>query len=95
MKTGATQKLLRAIVRRHYAGSQANFSRTCGLDTADTSRVIAGNRPATLGFVRRVARVLDQDAAATLIAAFLSDQTAEMTGEFSVTVAVQPKLPVA
>jgi len=95
MKTGETQKALRAIIRRHYAGSQADFSRACGLDTADTSRVFVGIRPATLGFVRRVARVLDEDAAAKLIAAFLSDVSTELSADFTVTVAIQPKRRVA
>ena len=94
-ETRATQSALRAIIQRDYADSQTDFSQQCGLDSADTSRVIAGVRPATLGFVRRAAAVLKQEAAADLITAFLSDVASEVTDAFSVTVAINAKRPTA
>ncbi|MBX3738494.1 MAG: hypothetical protein KF715_17500 [Candidatus Didemnitutus sp.] len=95
MKTQATRRVLQTIVRRDYGGSQADFSTRCGLDTADTSRVIGGIRPATPGFVRRAASALSARAAAELVTAFLADVATATTDVFSVTVEVSAKRPNA
>lgn len=91
METRATRSVLRVIIQRDYTGSQADFSEQCGLDTADTSRVIAGIRPATVSFVRRATGALREEAAAELITAFLSDISSGVTDAFSVTVAIKAK----
>src|SRR5690242_1288562 len=89
--TRATQSALRAIIQRDYVGSQADFSEQCGLDAADTSRIVAGIRPATIGFVRRATGGLTEEAAAELITAFLADVSRGVTEVFSVAVAIKPK----
>jgi hypothetical protein len=89
METRATRRVLRAIIRRDYAGSQADFSAHCGLDSADTSRVVAGIRSATLGLVRRAALTLREESAIELIEAFLSDVAGGVTDAFTVNIAVK------
>lgn len=37
METRATRRVLRTIVKRNFAGSQADFSAHCGFDSVDTS----------------------------------------------------------
>lgn len=82
---------MRAIVQRDFAGSQTDFSQHCGLDPADTSRVVAGVRPATLGFVRRATEMLGEKAAAELIAAFLTDVAGGVTNTYSVALVIRAK----
>ena len=72
-QTHATQITLRTLIDREFSGSQVAFSRRCGLDPADTSRVLNGIRPATVEIVGRAAAALGDAAASALIAAFISD----------------------
>lgn len=89
METRATRRVLRAIIQRDYAGSQIDFSAQCGIASADTSRVMTGIRPATLGLVRRAVLSLREESAAELIAAFLSDVAGGVTDAFAVSIVVK------
>jgi hypothetical protein len=91
MQTPATRDALTAIVRRDFAGSQVEFSRQCGLDVADTSRVLAAVRPATIQLVCRATAALDDVAASQLVEAFLSDILAMLPKPYAVV--VQPSHP--
>lgn len=90
MNTPRTKRLLQAFIVRDYQGSQAGFSRACGLDTADTSRVLTTVRPVSLGFVKRAMAALDERDAARLAEAFLNDVLAELPGPCAVTVQRHP-----
>jgi hypothetical protein len=78
------------IVLRRFRGSQAAFSRACGLDVADTSRVLTGVRPVTLEIVARVAKSIAPAAAARLAEAFFSDLIAALPQRCSVIVRPKP-----
>lgn len=93
MKTPVTRTELQAIVRRDFAGSQAEFSRACGIDFADTSRVLTGVRPASFEIVTRVAKTVAPSAATRLIEAFFSDMIAVFPQRCSVI--VRPQLDPA
>lgn len=86
IQTKATRDALRALVERQFAGSQAAFSRVCGLDPADTSRVLSGSRAATVEIVSRVAAALEESAALKLVHAFLSDLVAAFSPRYHITI---------
>ncbi len=72
-RTRATRIALRDLIRRRFDGSQLEFSHHCGLDPADTSRVITGTRSASVELVGRVMTAVGETEGAELLAAFLSD----------------------
>ena len=93
MTTPATWCALRTIIDREFAGSQAAFSQAADLDTADTSRVLTGVRPASVEIVSRALGALEDPAASQLIEAFLSDLTTAFPKAYSINVQPRHAMP--